>query len=163
VLLPAAGGLRVLSDLEHEGGTGEPAVTNVAETTRPAIAYAAKPASPELFEGGLAEPVGPGGDTGRVGDWQPPQTPQQLGWSPGQAILNDTGARQPEHTFYQPVPVVARIVWEGDGEEFIETVAAGWSGQNVRGYRTGGTDLPRCGSTRRTSPGNRRPRKGAID
>jgi hypothetical protein len=41
-------------------------------------------------------------------------------------------------------------VWAYDGEEFIETVAAGWSGQNVRGYRTGGTDLPRCGSTRRT-------------
>ena len=29
------------------------------------------------------------------------------------------------------MPNVARIVWEQDGEEFIETVAAGWSGQNV--------------------------------
>jgi len=138
-----------------EGGTGEPAVTNVAETTRPAIAYAAKLASPELFEGGLAEPVGPGGDTGRVGHWQPPQTPQQLGWSPGQAILNDTGARQPEHTFYQPVPVVARIVWEGDGEDFIETVAAGWSGQNVyvrlpdRRYRLTSVWLDAADVTRR--------------
>jgi hypothetical protein len=37
----------------------------------------------------------------------------------------------PEHTFHQPVPIVARIVWEDDGEEYIETVAAGWSGQNV--------------------------------
>ena len=30
-----------------------------------------------------------------------------------------------------PVPIVARIVWEDDGEEYIETDAAGWSGQNV--------------------------------
>jgi hypothetical protein len=37
----------------------------------------------------------------------------------------------PEHTFHQPVPVVARIVWERDGEEHIETEAAGWSGQLV--------------------------------
>jgi hypothetical protein len=44
---------------------------------------------------------------------------------------NDTGARQPEHTFNQPVPIVARIVWADDGEEFIETFAAGWTGQNV--------------------------------
>jgi hypothetical protein len=29
------------------------------------------------------------------------------------------------------VPIVARIVWEDDGEEYTETVAAGWSGQNV--------------------------------
>jgi hypothetical protein len=28
-------------------------------------------------------------------------------------------------------PIVARIVWEDDGEELIETVAAGWSGQFV--------------------------------
>jgi hypothetical protein len=29
------------------------------------------------------------------------------------------------------VQVVARIVWEDDGEEYIDTVAAGWSGQPV--------------------------------
>jgi hypothetical protein len=52
-------------------------------------------------------------------------------WSPGQRILNDTGARMPEHTLDPPVPVTARIVWEDDGEEYIETVAAGWSGQLV--------------------------------
>jgi hypothetical protein len=56
---------------------------------------------------------------------------QQVGWSPGQKILNDTGACKPEHTFHQPVSIVARIVWADDGEEFIETVAAGWSGQLV--------------------------------
>jgi hypothetical protein len=55
----------------------------------------------------------------------------QVGWSPGQRILNDTGAREPEHTFGQPVPVVARIVWEHDGEERIETVALGWTASDV--------------------------------
>jgi hypothetical protein len=37
----------------------------------------------------------------------------------------------PEHTFHQPVPIVARIVWADDGEEYVETVAAGWTGQLV--------------------------------
>jgi hypothetical protein len=37
----------------------------------------------------------------------------------------------PEHTFRQPVPIVARIVWEQDGEEQFETVALGWTGRNV--------------------------------
>jgi hypothetical protein len=31
----------------------------------------------------------------------------------------------------QPVPVVVRIVWEHDGEEHIETVALGWTGQRA--------------------------------
>jgi hypothetical protein len=67
-----------------------------------------------------------------VEGWRAEQQRQQTNaWSPGQAILNETGARQPEHTFHQPVPIVARIVWEETGEEFIDTVAAGWSGQNV--------------------------------
>jgi hypothetical protein len=30
-----------------------------------------------------------------------------------------------EHTFHQPVPIVARIVWADDGEEHLETVALG--------------------------------------
>jgi hypothetical protein len=38
----------------------------------------------------------------------------------GNAVF--AGARMPEHTFGQPVPVV---------EEHIETVALGWSGQAV--------------------------------
>jgi hypothetical protein len=29
------------------------------------------------------------------------------------------------------VPIAARVVWELDGEEHIETVAAGWSGHLV--------------------------------
>jgi hypothetical protein len=66
-----------------------------------------------------------------VEGWRAEQQRQQTNaWSPGQKILNDTG-RKPEHTFHRPVPIVARIVWEDDGEEFIDTVAAGWSGQNV--------------------------------
>jgi hypothetical protein len=67
-----------------------------------------------------------------VEGWRAEQQRQQTNaWSPGQKILNDTGARQPEHRLDPPVPITARIVWEDDGEEFIETVAAGWSGQNV--------------------------------
>jgi hypothetical protein len=49
----------------------------------------------------------------------------------GQRILNDTGAREPEHTFPKPVPIVARIVWADDGEEQLETVALGWTGRDV--------------------------------
>jgi hypothetical protein len=71
-------------------------------------------------------------DTGCVEGWRAEQQRQQTNaWSPGQRILNDTGAREPEHTFHQPVPITARIVWADDGEEHIETVAAGWSGQPV--------------------------------
>jgi hypothetical protein len=56
---------------------------------------------------------------------------QQVGWSPGQAILNATGARTPEHTFRHPVPIVSRVVWAEDGEEHVETVALGWTGRDV--------------------------------
>jgi hypothetical protein len=60
----------------------------------------------------------------------------------------------PEHKLDPPVPVVARIVWEDDGEEFIETVAAGWTGSSSTfGCRIGGIGSRRCGSTRRTSSG----------
>jgi hypothetical protein len=61
---------------------------------------------------------------------EPPHR-QQPAWSLGQAILNDTGAREPEHTFHQPVPITARIVWAEDGEEHIDTVALGWTGRDV--------------------------------
>jgi hypothetical protein len=53
-------------------------------------------------------------------------------WEEGrQDILNALEAQMPRHTFGQPVPVVVRIVWEDDGEEQIETVALGWTGQHV--------------------------------
>ena len=53
-------------------------------------------------------------------------------WEAGrQGILNALKAQVPRHTFGQPVPVVARIVWEHDGEEHIETVALGWTGQHA--------------------------------
>jgi hypothetical protein len=48
-----------------------------------------------------------------------------------QGILNALEAQMPEHTFRQPVPVVARIEWADDGEEQVETEAAGWSGHLV--------------------------------
>jgi hypothetical protein len=37
----------------------------------------------------------------------------------------------PEHTFGQPMPVVARVVWERDGEEHVDTTALGWTGRDV--------------------------------
>jgi hypothetical protein len=79
-----------------------------------------------------------------VEGWRAEQQRQQTNaWSPGQKILNSTGARQPEHTFNQPVPIVARIVWADDGVEHIETVAAGPSLPVHRPF----------GSTPRTSSG----------
>jgi hypothetical protein len=63
--------------------------------------------------------------------------PLQVGWSPGRAILNDVGARQPDHRC--DVPVRARIVWADTGEEWLETTALGWSGDLVivSTWRTG--------------------------
>jgi hypothetical protein len=46
-------------------------------------------------------------------------------------VARSAHPQRPEHTFNQPVPITARIVWELDGEEHIETEAAGWSGQLV--------------------------------
>ena len=45
------------------------------------------------------------------------------------------GARQPDHTVNQPVPILARIVWEQDGEEHVETVALGWTAMCTYGDR----------------------------
>jgi hypothetical protein len=91
-----------------------------------------------------------------VEGWRAEQQRQQTNaWSPGQKILNDTGARKPEHTFHQPVPITARIVWADDGEEYIETEAIGWSGQNVyvrlpnRRYRLTSVWLDAADVTRR--------------
>jgi hypothetical protein len=56
---------------------------------------------------------------------------QQHGWSPGQVIVNDTGAKEPRHRLEPPVPITARILWDRDGEEWIETVALGWTGREV--------------------------------
>ena len=53
-------------------------------------------------------------------------------WEAGrQDILNALEAQVPRHTFGQPVPVIIRVVWEHDGEEHIETVALGWTGQRA--------------------------------
>jgi hypothetical protein len=37
----------------------------------------------------------------------------------------------PAENVAEPIPVIAWVVWEDDGEEFIETEAAGWSGKLV--------------------------------
>ena len=51
--------------------------------------------------------------------WQP-STP----WD-AQPITNGLTARVPEHTLSPPVPIMARVVWETDGEEHVDTVALG--------------------------------------
>ena len=98
-----------------------------------------------------------------------PSIRQQLAWSPGQRILNDTGAREPEHTLDPPVPVTARIVWEDDGEEYIDTEAGGWGGQLVyvrmpdRRYRLTSVWLDAVdvgGAEGRQPPGRQQPRSG---
>jgi hypothetical protein len=100
-----------------------------------------------------------------VEGWRAEQLRQQTNaWSPGQRILNDTGARMPTRRLYPPVPVTARIVWEDDGGEFIETEAAGWSGQLVyirvpdARYRLTSVWLNAADVTRRLGPGLRRSR-----
>jgi hypothetical protein len=71
-------------------------------------------------------------DTGRVEGWRAEQQRQQTNaWSPGQKILNSTGDRVPEHTFGQPVPIMARIEWAKDGVEQLETEALGWTDRRV--------------------------------
>jgi hypothetical protein len=50
----------------------------------------------------------------------------------GRAILNDAGARRPEHSLWPHVPILARVVWADTGlEEWIETTAMGWTGDLV--------------------------------
>jgi hypothetical protein len=89
-----------------------------------------------------------------VSDLQPPdlQRQQTNAWSPGQRILNGLGARQPEHTFNQPVPITARIVWkETARSSSTQLPSAGPVGTCACGCRTPAIGSPRCGSTRRTS------------
>jgi hypothetical protein len=66
-----------------------------------------------------------------VGDWQGEQNRQQVGWSPGQAIVNSTGAREPRAHLSRAGADRGRIVWADDGEQYLETVALGWTGRNV--------------------------------
>jgi hypothetical protein len=66
-----------------------------------------------------------------VQSWDAEQARQRSNaWHPPRPILNDAGARMPEH--HCRIPVRARIVWGDEaGEEFIETMALGWSGSLV--------------------------------
>lgn len=67
------------------------------------------------------------------------------------------------------MPVTARIVWEDDGEEYIDTEAAGWGGQLVyvrmpdRRYRLTSVWLDAVdvgGAEGRQPPGRQQPRSG---
>ena len=60
-------------------------------------------------------------------EWQSEENRQRASaWSAGRAILNDAGARMPDHRCR--IPVQARIEWVDTGqEEWIDTVALGWS------------------------------------
>lgn len=46
-----------------------------------------------------------------------------------QAVVNALPARQPEHRCQ--IPITARVQWERDGTEHVNTVALGWSGRAV--------------------------------
>jgi hypothetical protein len=71
-------------------------------------------------------PVRPPTDDGCVDRrWQPSKP-----WD-AQPITNGLAATVPEHTLSPPVPIVARVVWAVDGEEHVDTVALGWTGQAV--------------------------------
>ena len=63
--------------------------------------------------------------------WTPVDAPAGRLVAPAGRSSTTPEPREPEHTFHQPVPITARVVWPDDGEEHIDTVAAGWSGQNV--------------------------------
>jgi hypothetical protein len=64
----------------------------------------------------------------------PPNSGRSTGFSVGACCCRRssiTGARVPDHTFDPPVPITARVVWEDDGEEHIDTVALGWTGEHA--------------------------------
>ena len=52
-------------------------------------------------------------------------------WSPGQAILNDTGAASPSTPSTSRCPSRPGLCEPDDGEERIETVALEWTGRDV--------------------------------
>ncbi len=95
----------------------------------------------------------------------------QVGWSAGQRILNDAGAREPEHRLDPPVPVTARIVGgrrrgiHRDRSRRMErptrlrpcarsAVSAYVGLVSRRGRQAARVSLraPRCGCRRRTTP-----------
>ena len=122
--VPARGGTTPRTELRHRGGHVHVGGYRAWNPDRPNHGHPARrlslltptlPSSEHLF------------DTGRVEYVKPPPP-----WEAGrQGILNDLEAQKPQHTFRQPVPVVVRIVWEHDGEEHIDTVALGWTGQRA--------------------------------
>jgi len=55
--------------------------------------------------------------------------------------------------FTQPVPIIARLVWDHGGEEWVDTVALGWTGRDVYVRMT----------DRRYQPRARLARPGGLD
>ena len=56
------------------------------------------------------------------------------GWLAGRPVSESSttpAPREPEHRLDPPVPVLARIMWQDDDEEYVETEAAGWTGRLV--------------------------------
>jgi hypothetical protein len=98
------------------------------------------------------------GHTGWVEGWRAEQQRQQTNaWSPGQKILNDTGARVPEHTFHRPVPIMAASCGPTTARSTSRPLPPAGAGRTCTcECRIGGIGSRRCGSTRQTSPGARR-------
>jgi hypothetical protein len=69
-------------------------------------------------------------------EW-PTERERQRGnaWQPIREILNDAGARMPEHRCR--IPIRARIAWADGPEEWIDTTALGWAGDLVYVYMWG--------------------------
>lgn len=55
--------------------------------------------------------------------WKHPATRRR------QDVLNGTGAREPDHECWPPIPITVRVVWSVDGEQWIKTMALGWTGR----------------------------------
>jgi hypothetical protein len=72
-------------------------------------------------------------DTRGVGEpWEAHRRLQAtMAWSAGQVIVNAIEAKVPTHRLEPPVPISARVLWDRDGEEWIETEALGWTGGEV--------------------------------
>ncbi len=62
--------------------------------------------------------------------WQAESSRQHANaWTPGRAILTDAGAHRVEHR--RRIPIRARIDWADTGEQWLDTMALGWTGDLV--------------------------------
>ncbi|MBD0292194.1 MAG: hypothetical protein ICV70_01295 [Jiangellaceae bacterium] len=56
---------------------------------------------------------------------------ESMAWLPGQVIVNSTGAKVPRHPLTRLIPILARILWDRDGGERMDTVVLGWTRREV--------------------------------